>query len=595
MVRATWICLCSLAACGRAPAAALAPRPHPVAPASAPVAAPEPDALAAACERGVDPPGPVLDAYLAAPRADGDLDGRLIACVRRARAAMWRSWERPSPPGATAPFRRPPAPVPADPAAPPADLSRPALHYEYAEYLWYRAEMETDPALATQRWERAARQFSAAARAPDQAPALVADAAYAAVLGWKNALAVDPRLPLEPERPDDDGRREPVPLAPRERALVDAFHDYAALVADAAPSETLMMSFLEARLLWRHRYYAEAVALFGPIVSNHPDAEVAEYAANLLLDSLNRLERFDDMVAWAHRMLDLTPLVRDRPELRGRLELIVVQGERKRAERLERARDYAGCARAYAALYRRRAGAERGDELAYNAGVCWSEAGDASAAVRAFDELVAAYPRSPLASRAMVRAAHLAAAVCHYAEAAERYEVYASRYAGERDAADALSRAIAYRRALGDDRRVIELTALFGRRYRAPRRRDVAAAVFALAPLFADRPAALEAHLRRYIDRHGRAGGAARAVAAHAMLGESLWRRACRREDAGFCTEARDRRLGATARQHFETAVRIAGTAREPAPWADAARLYLADAAHEATGDLDGYAAVGGA
>src|SRR5882724_4721524 len=66
--------------------------------------------------------------------------------------------------------------------------------YFYAELIWSRAESEKNPRLQTEMWENAAVAFTDVVKLGKVEPRLMKESAYAAVLGWKNALNVDPRV-----------------------------------------------------------------------------------------------------------------------------------------------------------------------------------------------------------------------------------------------------------------------------------------------------------------------------------------------------------------------------------------------------------------
>ena len=66
--------------------------------------------------------------------------------------------------------------------------------YFYAELLWSRAETEKNARLQTELWENAAVAFTDVVKTGKVDAKLMKESAYAAVLGWKNALNVDPRV-----------------------------------------------------------------------------------------------------------------------------------------------------------------------------------------------------------------------------------------------------------------------------------------------------------------------------------------------------------------------------------------------------------------
>src|SRR5262245_25300296 len=74
--------------------------------------------------------------------------------------------------------------------------------YYYAELLWSRAESEKNPRLQTELWENAAVAFTDVVKTAKLDAKMTKESAYAAVLGWKNALNVDPRAKQQAEVDD---------------------------------------------------------------------------------------------------------------------------------------------------------------------------------------------------------------------------------------------------------------------------------------------------------------------------------------------------------------------------------------------------------
>ena len=130
---------------------------------------------------------------------------------------------------------------------------------------------------------------------------------------------------------------------------------------------------------------------------------------------------------------------------------------RKEGEDAERRGDHAACAAAYLRAFDIDS-RQMGDDLLYNAGVCFEEDADVERALDAWRRLDRGFPRSRLRPRAMVRRANILARVARYEEAASALEEYAQLYGGEKDAREAMSEAALYRRALGQHRQAIDLT-----------------------------------------------------------------------------------------------------------------------------------------
>src|SRR6185295_5614374 len=90
---------------------------------------------------------------------------------------------------------------------------------------------------ATELWENAAVSFTNVVKTGKVDSKLLKESAYAAVLGWKNALAVDPRVKVTPREYKEDDRGdskipEAKPIPEREQKMLDAFDVYIQYIKD---------------------------------------------------------------------------------------------------------------------------------------------------------------------------------------------------------------------------------------------------------------------------------------------------------------------------------------------------------------------------
>lgn len=270
-----------------------------------------------------------------------------------------------------------------------------------AETAWRTAEATRDPTEAEAAWRAAAAAFTAAGDAT--AGADRGEARYAAVLAWRNAMNVAPVRPAPPSPPSAPPPPPSPTLSPDEAALVAAIDAYLPL---ARADEIAGLQFTRGMVFRRHARHAEVVPQMAAIVAEHPDDEVAEYAANVLLDALNQQARYDELLAWVGRMRADRRLLAHRPELVRTVDALHVQGQRKQAETAAAAGDAAGYARC-AAIYRQVLvdvpRAERADELLYNGAVCAEASGAVNDARTWYRALLKRYPRSALAAATRAR------------------------------------------------------------------------------------------------------------------------------------------------------------------------------------------------
>ena len=403
--------------------------------------------------------------------------------------------------------------------------------YFHAELRWARAEMEP----TATRWEDAARAFTEVAQGKRVDAKLAQVSAHAAMLGWMKALAVDTHVREVPVTDADyDHKATPRPIPEREQRLLGAYDGYLALVTDPKDSERVDVQFHKANLLRRYDHFAEAIPLYVDILTHHRDHEAAEYAAQLLLDSYNRLQQYDQLLALADK-LAADPWTKQHEALAGTVAKVHRQGVRKRAQALEEEgrqthvlAKFVACANTYIAAYNEQIDASDADELLYSAGVCFEEGKSMGAAKLVYENLAKLFPKSKLTARSIARLGNVYAQTAFFREASEKLEEYAAKYAGEKDAYDALSDAVGFRKGIGDDAQAIADTQAFVRKFGAQKPAEAATAFWSLGAIY-EKQGDLDAqirHHRAYLATY-RASDATREVRAYAELGQALWQKAC--------------------------------------------------------------------
>ena len=463
------------------------------------------------------------------------------------------------------------------------------MQYYHAELMWSRAENEQDERKATELWENAAVGFTQVVESGQVSDELVRESAYASVLGWQNALAVDPRPSDIPTEEEDPSRYEEIPepqeIDERNKQMLKAFNIYIQHVDDPSDSDLADMKFYRARIFWRFDHLERANKLFADILRNHRGHEVSLFSANLLLDSLNRLQQYEEMNRWVDRMLGWERWLSDKDDLRASLNEIKSQALRRTAEQYEERGDHTACGEQYREIYNRDPDTSDADELLYNSGVCYEEGKSIGLAIRMFETLSQRFPDSKLTQRAIVRLGNNYGAIAYYDQAAERYETYARRFGGEDDAPAALNNAMFYRRGIGHDEKAIENTRFFIRQYGSNRPQEAADAMFSIAAIYEKRGEKdkLVDHLEDYLRNWRRQGGPDRALIAHARIGQTLWEQSCPVEgEEGACVRiererslAHGQRGGGQQRQCGpDSAINITVIDRDPRLVRDARRHF---------------------
>jgi hypothetical protein len=167
--------------------------------------------------------------------------------------------------------------------------------YFYAELLWSRAEVAAQP----QRWENAANAFTEVVKTHGVNAKLMRESAYAAVLGWKNALDIEPRADAQPVT----RTRDQLPIPDTTRKLLAAIDAYITVINDPNDDDAIGVKFIAANTYRRYNHFDEAIALCEDILAHHLEHETAEYAATLLVEILDVLGRHDEMDATIDALL----------------------------------------------------------------------------------------------------------------------------------------------------------------------------------------------------------------------------------------------------------------------------------------------------
>jgi tetratricopeptide (TPR) repeat protein len=467
-----------------------------------------------------------------------------------------------------------------------------------------------------ERWVEAAEAYARVAK-QDLKGKYAKEAAYAAVICHKNALNLRAEAEMSPRRPSGSPSFKPEPIPGGEKKLLEAFATYLKLVPDAP--ERVNILYRQARIYYEHNHYDRAIALFSVIVTRHPGHELAVYAANLLLDSLNILKRYDELGRWVDQLLKQPALAKG--ELGETLTKLKLGFGRRTAEELVKAGKHRECGERYLQLAQSSPANPRWTELMYNAGICFEAAKLFDRAIAAYQVLIRVRPQSPLARRALRMLGQIHEAQGRASDAALCYERFARLYPGEAPVApDALERAIGLRLKQGEVAQARADAALFAKYYGA-RKRFVARAarlIFEVGPARGGQPAAALRYYTDYLKRWGKDGGVELEVRAEVRVGIAQWQRSCPvKATQGACirtrSDRRRERLGVPTRCGPETVEEVAVVERRravveqarahldralarsgPGIRDDAARLALAWAGfHRAEEQLEAFLRVG--
>jgi len=399
----------------------------------------------------------------------------------------------------------------------------PEITFYYGEILWQ-----------TRAWKEAAQVYTKVVQL-DPKGKFVKEAAYAAVLAWKNALNISD----DGEGVDRDKAKEkslePRPIPEYQQKMLAAFDTYIKYVPDAP--ELVKIKYRRARVLYDYNHFEDAIPLFADIADHHVNDELAIYSANLLLDCLNILKRYKELLQTVDNYLANPILMKD-DEFRKQMVSLKADSLVAEAKQYEKDKSYKECGISFVAAADTLPEHKDHAQRLYNAGICFQNARLVGQAIKVREELIKDHPKDPLAQRALFQIASGYHQLAYYAEAAKRYEEFADRFPGEGQAFTALGNAYAFRIGLGEFDQAITDMNNFVKYYGDKRPAETASVVFQMSEVYEKQKKTdeLAKNLEAYLKRWGAKGGIDKQILAHFKLGEIAWTKSCPQEGVnGAC------------------------------------------------------------
>jgi tetratricopeptide (TPR) repeat protein len=399
------------------------------------------------------------------------------------------------------------------------------------------------------------------------------ESAYAAVISWKNCLAVDEsgeaaradminkRKQLKEE--GGKGKKEakgeekepevlpPQPIGPNKQKMLAAYETYVKYVPDSP--ELPNIKYNKARIYYEANHFDEAIPLFRDIADHHQNSDLAYYSTVLLYDCLSFKKKYDDLQA---ALDQYCPMYAEKdPTVKGQCTTLRSGLTRKRIEIAQEKGLFKEVAKMYMQMAEENPNYDKIDEVYYNAAVNYERAHLLGLAINAREILLKAKPDSTLAKKAIYQIGRNYADVAAYERAADMFEQFAEKFPGEKEAPVALNSATFYRRGLGENDKAIKDVALFVKDYGGRHEFiDQAAGVaFDEAQIYEAQKdnGKLMKHFQDYLKSWASKGGVDRQVIAHVKMGEILWNQSCPLPDGGVngaCIEIKRERAGGAAR-----------------------------------------------
>ncbi|HEY3356317.1 MAG TPA: tetratricopeptide repeat protein [Polyangia bacterium] len=384
------------------------------------------------------------------------------------------------------------------------------------------------------------------------------EAAFAAVFCWMRALKVSEEVDAGEEKKatakkephkkaakkgkavEEEESLKPIPIPPKQQKILAAFDTYLQYVPQAP--ERIRIHYQKCRIYYEANQFDKSAPCFAQLVTEQKTDPLAVVAANLLLNSLEHQKKFSEIADWVHKFLVMPELTKD-AEFKAVLEKIKLGIEWKKVEELEARKQYKEAALGYIELANAHPDDERYPKVLYNAAINFERVKLVGNAMRARKALIewsdervrtkkAAKP-DPLAQKALFQLGQSYMELTYFQDAAEYFERFAAKFGAEKEAPQALSTAVFFRRGLGQDTRAIEdshnFVKYYGQGGKHAKKEDAAAVEFSIGNIYESQKNwdRLVAHYQAYLKKWGGQGGTDREILAHVKIGEVQWRNSC--------------------------------------------------------------------
>jgi len=304
------------------------------------------------------------------------------------------------------------------------------LTFYHAECLYYSMQF----AAAAERYR--------AVRDSTEDTKFLEDAAFSTILAYENAVrAAEARGEIVATRVQKSSERAPgeavtAKTLPKEKQeIVSASDRYAELFPKNERVPKVL--YKAAEIYYTYDQFEEARRRFRALLDAFPNDEVAEYAANLTIESYLAEKNFAAVEAFTRAVLAMAK-VPGRPEFKGELVKFKSGAMFKLAEELDGKGDPEKAAELYLKLIDEDASSKFADSAINNAAVAYEKAKRYDSASKLYERLIREHPKSPLADTALFRVGLNAERFFDFEKAIDAYTQLVARYPKSDRCADAV-------------------------------------------------------------------------------------------------------------------------------------------------------------
>jgi tetratricopeptide (TPR) repeat protein len=239
---------------------------------------------------------------------------------------------------------------------------------------------------------------------------------------------------------------EPKPIPDLHQRLVAACQKYVELNPEG--DRIVDVKYTMARTNYDFDHHEEAVKIFKDIAYSHPEHRLAVIAANLHLDSLNLLKKYDELQVEVVSYLEKRPIkdeafIADISALNASIRF-------KKCNVFDEQEKWKDAAQCFVDFYRDFPESELVDKALYNAALDFERMKELGKAIQVRIFLLKERPNSELAPKSLYNVGGNYHALAVYTEAAKFYELYVDTYPKLENAEVALANASTFRQGLGE-------------------------------------------------------------------------------------------------------------------------------------------------
>jgi len=248
---------------------------------------------------------------------------------------------------------------------------------------------------------------------------------------------------------------------PTDKKLTEAMELYASTYPN--DPDLPEMLFRQGRLYYDYQVYDPAVRQWGLLLEKHPNSSYARGAGELILDSFNKSQDYQNIETWGRRLLTAPAFAE--PSGQARLQNLIVQAIFKQGEQLSVSGAHGDSAGAYLRAANEFPKDERAAQAGVNAVIEAEKAVDLPRVREAAALLNDKYRARPEAAKGIWIAASLHQSLGLLGEAATYHETLAAHWPKDERHQDAAYNAVLLRTTLGQREQAVQDGEQFQRRY----------------------------------------------------------------------------------------------------------------------------------